>query len=176
MTWLLKLVTGNPMVMIWLIAGSFGIGLTAGGVGAWKYQGARLDAVKAEYKGFVDTVKVIGEAAQKAAKEKEARDKDAKTKADNENIRSMDSMRATIQRLRNSRTNSNYLPAPAPGASSPATATINRAEFERAMGTLDSEVQGFLETGDKAIIDLDTVKLWAADALSLKVTPSLKTK
>ncbi len=157
MNFLLALFPGK----IWIYAIAAGVIFTAGGTAAYKFQGMRLDAVKAEYKGFVATTKAQGEAAQKVAKAQEAADKLNKQKADDENKRTTDSLNSTIKRLRSARAGGGYLPPAAPGASSPATATIDRAEFERAVGKLDLGVQKIVDTGSKAVIDLDTAKKWA---------------
>lgn len=70
MSWLIKLaggVTGNPMLLIWIAAGAFGLGALTGAVPAWKVQGWRLDAVQARFDGFVGQTELIGKQAEKEA-------------------------------------------------------------------------------------------------------------
>lgn len=72
MGWLTKLaggITGNPMLLVWLTAGALALGTVSGGGVAWKVQGWRLDAVQAEFDHFRDVTKLIGEQAQKEAKD-----------------------------------------------------------------------------------------------------------
>jgi len=49
MVWLLKLVTGNPLVLLWIVGGAFVAGLASGGGAAWKVQGWRLEALRGAY-------------------------------------------------------------------------------------------------------------------------------
>lgn len=44
MTKLLALITGNPIILVWLLAGSFALGAASGGGLAWTVQGWRLGA------------------------------------------------------------------------------------------------------------------------------------
>lgn len=69
------LITQNPMLIVWIALGAFAAGGVAGGGLAWKVQGWRLDAVKAEFKGFVDTTKALGKAAEEDAKRIESQQK-----------------------------------------------------------------------------------------------------
>ena len=64
-TSLIAKITNNPAVLGYVALACFAIGLTAGAVPAWKYQGARLDALQAKYTSFVAQTKAEGEAAQK---------------------------------------------------------------------------------------------------------------
>lgn len=70
-------VTGNPMLLVWIAIGAFVAGVVTGGGAAWKVQGWRLDAVKAEFKGFVDTTRALGKAA--ATEKKRIEDAHIKT-------------------------------------------------------------------------------------------------
>ena len=69
MGWLLKLATGNPITLLW-IAGAIAVAAgAAGGATAWKVQGYRLDAAKAEYA----TLKTDVNAAQKVHEAEDAK-------------------------------------------------------------------------------------------------------
>lgn len=61
---LLGRVMGNPMLIVWSALGAFVAGAITGGGAAWTVQGWRIDAVKAEFKGFKAQVEVLGKAAQ----------------------------------------------------------------------------------------------------------------
>ena len=158
MTWLLGKVIGNPLLIVWIAIGAF----VAGGVGAWKVQGWRLDAVKAEYQSFVAQTKTLGEAAQKAADVTKAADKSRKEQADVENKRTLDSLRADVKRLRLARAGSHFLPAAAPDARSPQTACFARGELESALQRFDTGASEIVGVGDEARVNLDTAKVWAA--------------
>jgi len=67
MNFLLKLIAGNPLVLLYAAA-AIAIGAAgAAGYAAWTVQGWRLDAVKAEYKGFKDTTEALGKIAKRDA-------------------------------------------------------------------------------------------------------------
>lgn len=158
---LLGRVIGNPMLMIWIALGAFVAGALTGGGAAWTVQGWRLDAVKAEYKGFVDTTRTMGEAAKEKAEATKAADKKRKDQADAENKRTLDRLRADNQRLRNARAGSNFVPTAAAGASRPDLAAFDRAELERSIQRLDAGIQGLIDEGDEAAVNLNTAKTWA---------------
>lgn len=158
---LLGLVTQNPMLLVWIALGAFAAGAISGGGLAWTVQGWRLDAVKAEFKGFVATTRAQGEAAQKLSDATKAADKKRKDQADAENKRTIDTLRADVKRLRNARAGSSFVPAPAPGASRPELACFDRAELERAIRDLDRGVQGLVDEGSEAAVNLDTARTWA---------------
>lgn len=154
-------VTGNPMLLIWIVLGAFVAGVVTGGGVAWKLQGWRLDAVKAEFKGFVDTTKAIGEAAQKLSDATKAADKKRQEQANEENKRTTDTLRADIKRLRNARASGNFVPAAATSASRPDLACFDRPELERAIRVLDLEIQGLVDEGSAAAVNLNTARGWA---------------
>lgn len=131
---------------------------------ALKVQTARLDAVKAEYDGFVSQTKAIGEAAEKAAKLKAEDDRKRKEAADAETAKTRRDLAALYDaygRLRDQRTRSGYLPPAAPGSASPDRACFDRAAVDRAMAELDRGVSEIARRGDQAIGDLDAARRWA---------------
>lgn len=158
---LLGLVTQNPMLLVWIALGAFVAGAISGGGAAWTVQGWRLDAVKAEFKGFVDTTRALGEAAQKLSDATKAADKKRKDQADAENKRTIDTLRADVKRLRNARAGGDFVPTAAPGADRPDLACFDRAELERAIRDLDRGVQGLVDEGSEAAVNLDTARTWA---------------
>lgn len=158
---LLGRVIGNPMLLVWIALGAFVAGALTGGGAAWTVQGWRLDAVKAEYKGFVDTTRTIGEAAKQAAEATKVADKKRKDQADVENKRTIDTLRADVKRLRERRSGGSFVPAAAPGASRPDLACFDRTELGRTLRNLDLEIQGLIDEGGEATVNLDTAKAWA---------------
>lgn len=158
---LLGMVTKNPMLLLWIALGAFAAGAVAGGGTAWTLQGWRLDAVKAEFKGFVDTTRVMGEAAQKLSDATKAADQKRKDQADVENKRTIDSLRADVKRLRDARAGGSFVPAAAAGSLHPEVACFDRPELERAIRDLDREVQGLVDEGSESTVNLDTARTWA---------------
>lgn len=141
-----------------------GVGLLVLALGAGlKIQTSRLDAVKTEYAAFKAEVKVIGVQAQLAADKQKASDikKQEKVNVQNKILRAANT--ALTRELRDSRASSNYVPAAPTGSTSPDIASFSRAELERAIQQLDAGVQGIVEKGDQARIDLDSAKTWAKE-------------
>ena len=149
---------------IWGYA-AIGAAVVIAGLGlALKVQTSRLDAVRAEYAGFVAQTKAIGEAAEKAAKLKEAEDKKRKETVDadlNRARRDLAGLADAYRSLREQRARSGFLPAAAPGAGSVTRACFDRAELERTLGEIDAVGSGIAQEGDQARIGLDAAKRWA---------------
>ena len=122
---LVGLITGNPAVLLWIVAGAFALGLASGAGSAWTVQGWRLDAVQAKYDGFVATTKAAGEAAKKLADATTAEDKRKKESSDHEYETRIAGLVADNQRLRDARARSGYVPA---GSRSPNLACFDRIE------------------------------------------------
>lgn len=139
---------------------SLALGVLLGFSAAWSWQASNLDAVSAEYKGFVDTTRALGDAAQTASLEQEARDKVEKTKADNENKLTITALRADVKRLRNARASSNYLPGPAPDSRSPDVSCFDRTELEQSLRSFDAGIQGLVDEGSEAAVNLNTARRW----------------
>jgi hypothetical protein len=120
-------------------------------------------SVKEDYFNFVEKTKLIGEEQERKTKETIARNLKEKERSDAENKRLRTANAALSRSLRESRSSRQYLPAPSPSAKRPDAATFDRGELERAIQSLDERVSGLIEQGDKARIDLDTAKEWAAN-------------
>lgn len=73
MTWLLSLVTKNPLMLAWLAIGTFVAGLALGGTAAWTVQGIRLDKAHAEHARYVAESERNAAAAQRALLDQKAR-------------------------------------------------------------------------------------------------------
>lgn len=158
-------VTGNPMLLVWIALVAFVAGVTVGGGAAWKVQGWRLNAVKAEFKGFVDTTRVMGEAALKDKARNEAEDKRNKEMTDAKHKRTTVALRADIKRLRDARAGGGGLSAPAPAAGSPDRTCFDPAKLDSALRELDKGFLGIVEIGSQAVIDLDSAKEWAKNGV-----------
>lgn len=52
MKWIIGKIVGNPMVLMWAIAGAFIAGVSSGGYAAWTIQGGRLTASKLEFSQY----------------------------------------------------------------------------------------------------------------------------
>lgn len=144
---------------------ALGAAVVIAGLGvALKVQTSRLDAVKAEYAGFVAQVEALGEAAKKAAKLKEAEDKKRKEIADAQLTRSRIELAAlgdAYRSLREQRARSGFLSTAAPSSADPGRACLDRAELERTLERIDAVGSGIAQEGDQARIGLDSAKEWA---------------
>lgn len=141
----------NPWVLLALtLAGAslFGYGLHIGNQRLESYQIA---------------VKAVGKVQEANTKRIIAENKSRKEKADASNTKLVADNAALNKQLRNERARRGYVPAAAPGAKSPNTAKVNRAELERAIQRLDERVSGIVAQCDKGRIDLDTAKDWAQE-------------
>ena len=85
-----------------------------------------------------------------------------------ENTLALDKLRADNKRLRSARASSSFVPATTTGASRPDLACFGRPELESALRTLDTEIQGLIEIGDEATVNLDMAKRWAGDQATSK--------
>lgn len=121
------------------------------------------DALSAAYAGFKAEVAAAGKAQNDRAAAIAAHDELLKEEADDDHEAALAKLRADVDRLRARRSSGGILPPAAPGAPSPDRATFSRAELERALRDLDAGVQGLVDEGSRAVIDLDTAKRWARD-------------
>lgn len=86
MNWLLKMISGNPLVSLWAALAVFGLGVASGGGAAWFVQGLRLTHAEQEFTKFRQDTKEAGLAAKenKLRIENEHKDNLAKVVNDNE--------------------------------------------------------------------------------------------
>ena len=153
-----KLIVGNP----WALAALFALGLSSGAGGAWWVQGLRLDAVQAEYDGFVATTKAQGEAAKKLADATAAEDKRKKESSDHEYETTIASLRADVKRMRDDRARSRFVPAAPAGSRRVDLACFDRAELERTIRDFDTAIQGLVDQGSADAVGLNVARSWAA--------------
>ena len=153
-----KMIVGNP----WALAALFALGLASGGSGAWWVQGLRLDAVQAEYDGFVATTKAQGEAAKKLAEAAAAEDKRKKESSDHEYQTTIASLRADVKRMRDARSGSRFVPAAPAGSRRVDLACFDRAELERTIRDFDTAIQGLVDQGSADAVGLNVARSWAA--------------
>lgn len=155
-------IIGNPGLLLWLVIAAFVIGLGSGGSAAWWVQGLRLDAVQAEYDGFVATTKAEGEAAKKLADATAAEDKRKKESSDHEYQTTIASLRADVKRMRDARAGSRFVPAAPAGSRRVDLACFDRAELERTIRDFDSAIQGLVDQGSADAVGLNVARRWAA--------------
>lgn len=114
-----------------------------------------------KFVAFKAQVKVLGEAAQKAAIKQVAADKVKKENADHENQITIAGLRTDVKRMRDSRASSHYVPSTTSSTQRPDLACFDRAELESAIRIFDLGVQGLVDKGSEATINLNTAKAWA---------------
>ena len=153
-----KMIVGNP----WALATLFALGLAFGGSGAWWVQGLRLDAVQAEYDGFVAATKSQGEAAKKLADATAAEDKRKKESSDHEYQTTIASLRADVKRMRDDRARSRFVPASPASSRNPGIACFDRAELERTIRDFDTAIQGLVDQGSADAVGLNVARGWAS--------------
>ena len=159
---LVGMITGNPATLLYLVAAAFVIGLSSGAGGAWWVQGLRLDAVQAEYDGFVATIEAQGEAAKKLADATAAEDKRKKESSDHEYQTTIASLRADVKRMRDARAGSRFVPAAPAGSRRVDLACFDRAELERTIRDFDTAIQGLVDQGSADAVGLNVARSWAA--------------
>lgn len=153
-----KLIVSNP----WMLFALFVLGLSSGAGIAWRIQGLCLDAVQAEYDGFVATTKAQGEAAKKLADAQAAEDKRKKESSDNEYQATIASLRADVKRVRDARAGSRFVPAAPAGSRRVDLACFDRAELERTIRDFDTAIQGLVDQGSADAVGLNVARSWAA--------------
>ena len=126
----------------------------------------RANVWETRYQDYVAEVRAAGIVAQVKAKETEAKDKERKKVADENQARTLAALRADNKRLRESRSHTVYLPAAAPASPNPDRITFDRAELESAIKRLDEGVSGIAEKGDEGIAGLNVAKEWVSGRMT----------
>jgi hypothetical protein len=126
-----------------------------------KVQTSRLETCQVEFKSFKLETKRIGEAAEKSAREQEARDKKLKERTDADHKTTVARLNADLKRLRDDHASSSLVPAPAPGAASPQRACFDRGQLGVALSGFERGVEGLIGEGANAVAGLDAAKSWA---------------
>lgn len=124
---------------------------------------AERDAARSEYSDYRRQVAVAAQAAAEEALKKTIADEKRKEEADANNLRLRADLDLLTKRLRDARASSNFVPAAASCPERPASAAFDRVLLERALRDFDSAVQGLVDEGSRAVIDLDTAKRWATE-------------
>jgi len=132
-------------------------------VGYGQTMRVQRDIARNEYSDFRREVAISAQAAAENALKKTIADEKRKEEADANNLRLRSDLAVLTKRLRDARANSNFVPAAPAGSDSPARATFDREALERAIRAFDSEVQGLIDEGSRAVVDLDTAKRWARE-------------
>jgi Tfp pilus assembly protein PilV len=125
------------------------------------YQTMQKNIIKTEYAEYRTQVAQAAQAAAEQALKKTVEDERKKEAADAENLRLHAALDVTAKRLRDARRDSQFVPAAASCPDRPSSAAFDRTILERALRDLDTEVQGLVDEGSRAVIDLDTAKRWA---------------
>lgn len=163
---LLALFTGNPITMLY-VAGAIALAAgLAGASGAWTVQGYRLDAVKAEFKGFKDVAKAQGEAAAKEAARVNLVNSKALEVANAKITKLSTDNAVLIKRLRNANPPQSRLPAPDPASKRPDLLCLDRESYQRENGILIANLfagaRSLADEGTTNTMRLSTAAEWAA--------------
>lgn len=126
--------------------------------GYYKWQANRWEA---KYETFRVETTAAGLAAEIRAKETKARDEKAKEVADANYRKSLNSLRADNQRLRDEHAASSIVPPAAPGSRDPSTACFDRPQLVGALRRFEAGIEAIAGEGDEARQALDSAKAWA---------------
>jgi hypothetical protein len=135
--------------------------LVAASMGFGWLQGAHGEQIKAAK--FEAATEAFSVAAKQHAEQVAKADKLRKEKADAENKRTINNLRADVKRLRDERTRGGGLSAPAPSAESPDRICFDPAKLSGALRKFDEGVLGLVEGCSESVINLDTAKKWAQE-------------
>lgn len=148
----------KPVGVLLVVLGIAGAGAYANGV-RWE---AKYGKLQASFNTFKGGVAALGEQAKTKAALQALADLKNKERADDENKRTVATLRADVKRLRDERDRArgSYVPPAPAGAARPDLACFDRAALESALRELVVEVRGLVDEGAAATVDLNTAKLW----------------
>ena len=135
------------------------IGMVLGAIVVFGYY-KHCEYVKKDRDQIIASLKVAAAENDRRVKTAIAQAQKDKETADEAHKRTVARLQRDVKRLRDNPPSS-FLPPAAPGSSSPQRATLDRAEFDRALRDYRTEIIGLLEEGGAGIAALDTAKEWA---------------
>ena len=147
----------GPMLYAAIGAGVVILGLTA----ALKIQSSRLETCRTEFAAFRLETKLIGDAQEKANREREAVDRKLKEKTDADHKTAVARLQRDIKRVRDLHARSSLAPEARPASRSPHLSCFDRAEFTGALRDYEAEIIGLLAEGAENTLSLDAAKAWA---------------
>lgn len=121
------------------------------------------DIARADYSEYRLKIAVAAQAAAEEALKRTIADEKRKEAADADNLRLRGDLAVLTKRLRDARAGSSFVPAAASCPDRPSSAAFDRTLLERALRDFDSAIQGLVDEGSRAVIDLDTAKRWAKE-------------
>jgi hypothetical protein len=147
----------------WIILAVYSLFLVASGaILAAKHYSPMLRQLQKDYDTFRGGVEALGQAAQNRAEETRLADIKRKEDADKEHAKAVAGLNARIAGMRAAvDSGRGFLSAPAPLAASPERTCFDPAGLTDALQSLDRGFLGIVETGAKAVSDLDDAKSWA---------------
>lgn len=170
---------GGPYALLikWAIISSLVLGF--GGACAYKmheHDQIELEQVKADFNVFRGGVAALGKAAQDRAKAQNALNQQNTENANAAHKLEVAARDRTIAGLRSARAqrgaSGGFVPGPGGTTGSPAVVRFNGSILDGALRTLDQGVQGLVDEGSLAVIDLNAGKRFAQ---GLKLARSLET-
>ncbi len=144
---------------LWLVVGSFLLGF---GI-AFIFQQTRINNIKNEYNAFVDRTRFLGEQAKDDARIKEVFYKESKERVDNENKKTITSLRADVSRLRKQYTGASIVPRAAAYSRSPDLSCFDRGELTQAVDNLTHGLWRIAQQGDESAESLNSAREWAKE-------------
>lgn len=142
--------------------GMLALGTVAAGLGvALKVQSSRLETCRVEFEVFRVEIKRLGEAQDKANREKESADKKLKERTDADHKTTIARLNRDINRLRDVHARSSLTPEVTPASRRLDLACFDRAEFARALRQFEGEIEAIVGEGAARAVELDLAKAWA---------------
>ena len=138
------------------VAGALGIAL--------KIQSSRLEVCQTKFDSFKLETKRIGEAQDKANREKESRDAKAKETTDAAHKTTIARLNRDLQRVRDDNSRRSLTPQASATTRRAELACFDRAEFARALSEFEGEVEAIVGEGTARTVELDLAKAWAQQA------------
>jgi hypothetical protein len=158
----------SAALLPYVLGGAAVLGVVLGG-GLW-IQSSRLATCQKEYATFVANTKAAGEAADRANREREARELADKEKADADHKTAVAKLESDLKRMRDSRPRSSITPKASPTTKRPDLACFDRTlfdtalrEFEEALDRFLVETEELVGEGATRTLELDSAKRWAQD-------------
>ena len=147
----------GPMLYGAITAGVVILGLTA----ALKIQSSRLETCRTEFAVFRLETKLIGDAQEKANREREAVDRKLKEKTNADHKTAVARLNRDVKRLRDDHARRGLAPEAPATSSRPDLACFDRTIFAGALRDYEAEVVGLLAEGAENTLSLDAAKAWA---------------
>jgi len=123
-------------------------------------QTSRLETCQTDFRTFKLQTKLIGEAAEKEAKAKEAQDIKLKERTDADHKTTIARLGRDLKRVRDNNASRSLVPAAPAGSRDSSAACFDRGQLGLALSGFERAVEELIGTGAEAVAGLDSAKAW----------------